>query len=150
MSTVSRSGSNANSFTLLDNRHARLSDYLGKVVVVDFWATYCPPCLMETPQLVDLHKRYEKDGLRIIGLNVGGPDDRPKVSDFIDRFKIPYTMGYPDSEMSNLYMSDNDVIPQTFVFDRKGRLIQRFIGYDESVPNQLEQLVKSALNEASN
>ena len=123
----------------------RPSDYAGKVLVLDFWATYCPPCREQTPHLIELQKRYGGQGLQVVGLNVGGDDDRPKIAGFVKEFKIPYPLGFPDEVMSQLYFSDNDAIPQTYIFDRKGRLVQRFIGYDSTMPAEVERIVKDAL-----
>lgn len=132
-------------FTLLDNRRMKLSDYSGKVLVLDFWATYCPPCREEIPQLIELQRRYGAQGLNIVGLNVGGPDDRPKVPEFVRTYRIQYTLGYPDQEMVDFYLADNDAIPQTLVFDRQGRLVKHFIGYDETMPEELERAIQTAL-----
>jgi thiol-disulfide isomerase/thioredoxin len=136
---------NANGFTLLDNRRVKLSDYAGEVVVLDFYATWCPPCREETPHLVELHKRYGAQGLRIIGLNVGGTEDRDQVPGFASEYGIPYALGFPDPEMSNLYLSDDDRIPQAFVFDRKGKLVKRFVSFDETMPAELERVIKTEL-----
>ncbi|HEY0004319.1 MAG TPA: TlpA disulfide reductase family protein [Pyrinomonadaceae bacterium] len=132
-------------FTLLDNRRMRLSDYKGSVVVLDFYATWCPPCRVETPHLVQLQRRYGPQGLNVIGLNVGGPDDKYKIPDYVKEFGIQYTLGFPDPEMTNLYLSDDDRIPQAFVFDRQGRLLKRFISYDDSMPAELERIIREAL-----
>ncbi|HEY0406526.1 MAG TPA: redoxin domain-containing protein [Pyrinomonadaceae bacterium] len=138
-----------NGFTLLDNSRQQLSNYAGEVVVLDFYATWCPPCREETPHLVELHKRYGAQGLRIIGLNVGGPDDRDKVPDFSSEYRIPYALGFPDPEMTSLYLSDDDRIPQAFVFDRKGKLVKRFVSYDETMPAELERVIKTQLAAAN-
>jgi thiol-disulfide isomerase/thioredoxin len=132
-------------FTLLDGRRMKMADYAGKVLVLDFWATYCPPCREEIPQLIELQRRFGPQGLSIVGLNVGGADDRPLVPEFVRSYRIQYTLGYPDTELVNLYLGDNDVIPQTIVFDRKGRLVKHFIGYDKTMPAELEQAIQSAL-----
>jgi thiol-disulfide isomerase/thioredoxin len=139
------SATGTQTFTLLDSRRARVSDYLGQVVVLDFYATWCGPCRIETPHLVELHHRYWRQGLRIVGLNVGGPEDRDKVPGYIEEFRIPYTLAYPDPAMSDLYLSDDDSIPQLFVFDRQGRLIKRFISYDDRMPAELDRIIQSAL-----
>lgn len=145
----STEGGSRNGFTLLDNRRMRLSDYAGSVVVLDFYATWCPPCREETPHLVELHKRYNAQGLQIIGLNVGGAEDRDKIPGFISEYQIPYALGFPDREMTNLYLSDDDRIPQAFVFDRKGNLVKRFISYDATMPAELERVIKTHLAEGS-
>ncbi|MGB9179443.1 MAG: TlpA disulfide reductase family protein [Pyrinomonadaceae bacterium] len=135
------------SWTLLDSRRVKLSDYAGQVVVLDFWATYCPPCREETPHLVELQRRYAQQGLRVIGLNVGGPEDRPKIADFLEQYKVQYPQGFPDEAMERLYFSTDDSIPQTVVFDRKGSQIKHFVGYDSTVPAQMERIVQAALAE---
>jgi cytochrome c biogenesis protein CcmG, thiol:disulfide interchange protein DsbE len=145
VTTSGGTSTNAQSFTLLDSRRARVSDYVGQVVVLDFYATWCGPCRISTPHLVEMHHRFAAKGLRIIGLNVGGTDDRAKVPDYVEEFRIPYMLGYPDPAMSQLYLSDDDRIPQAFVFDRKGRLVKRFISYDDSMPEELERIVQDAI-----
>jgi thiol-disulfide isomerase/thioredoxin len=123
----------------------RLADYAGSVVVLDFYATWCPPCREETPHLVELHKRYGAQGLRIIGLNVGGDDDRAKVPGFVNEYGIPYELGFPDREMASFYLSDDDSIPQAFIFDRKGNLVKRFISFGPAVPAEMERVIKAQL-----
>jgi thiol-disulfide isomerase/thioredoxin len=135
----------AQSFTLMDNQQAKLSDYEGKVVVLDFWATYCPPCLDEAPHLDALQRRYGAQGLQVIGLNVGGPDDRPEIPKFVERLNIKYALGFPEPEMTNLYMGSDSRIPQTVVFDRKGRILKHFVGYDETVKQELESTIEKAV-----
>jgi cytochrome c biogenesis protein CcmG/thiol:disulfide interchange protein DsbE len=137
-------------FTLMDNRRMRLSDFAGEVVVLDFYATWCPPCREETPHLVKLHQLYGAQGLRIIGLNVGGAEDRDKVPGFISDYGIPYALGFPDREMTSLYLSDDDRIPQAFVFNRQGKLVKRFISYDDTMPAELERVIKTELTASRN
>jgi thiol-disulfide isomerase/thioredoxin len=144
VATTARSGASTQGFTLLDNRRMRLSDYLGHAVVLDFWATYCPPCRDEIPHLVELQRRYAPEGLHVIGLNVGGADDQKLMPEFVEKFKMQYTLGVPDPGMTDLYMSGTS-IPQTLVFDRKGRLVKHFIGYDKTVSAELESAIKQAL-----
>jgi thiol-disulfide isomerase/thioredoxin len=137
---------NASTWTMLDGRRVKGSDFQGKVLVLDFWATYCPPCRDEVPHLIALQRRYKEQGLEVIGLNVGGPEDMPKVPDFIEEFGIQYALGYPDEQMSELFFADNSAIPQTYIYDRKGRLVKRFIGFDnETMPAELERVIQTAL-----
>jgi cytochrome c biogenesis protein CcmG/thiol:disulfide interchange protein DsbE len=137
---------NASTWTTLDGRRARGSDFQGKVLILDFWATYCPPCRDEVPHLIDLQRRYGAQGLHVVGLNVGGDEDRPKVPAFIEEFGIQYALGYPDPQMSELFFADNSAIPQTYVYDRQGRLLKKFVGFDrDTMPAELERLVQAAL-----
>ena len=94
---------------------------------------------------VGLQRHSSAQGLQVVGLNVGGPDDRIKVAAFAAEFNIPYPLGFPDKPLSDLFLSDNDTIPQTFVFDRGGQLVKRFIGYDDSMPKELERVIQAAL-----
>jgi len=124
-------------------QHVRLSDFRDKVIVLDFYATWCEPCRESIPHLVDLQKRYGPKGLQIVGLNVGGPEDYEKIPSFARAFQIQYQLGIPDPEMEELYMGDNSAIPQTLVIDTNGVILRRFIGYDESVAEELEQIIQS-------
>jgi thiol-disulfide isomerase/thioredoxin len=134
-------------WTQLDGRRAGLEDLRGQVVVLDFWATYCPPCREEIPHLVRLQKQLGSKGFKVVGLNVGGDEDRPKVPDFVKQYGIQYQLADPDDETIQLFLADNDAIPQTFVLDRRGRLVRHFVGYDDDVAAQLEQAVAEALAE---
>ena len=133
-------------WTQLDGRRAALEDYRGQVVVLDFWATYCPPCREEIPHLVELQKRFGPQGLKVVGLNVGGEEDRPKIPDFVKRYQIQYQLGSPDEDTVGLFLADDDRIPHTFVIDRQGRVVQDFVGYDEDAAADLEQAITTALS----
>ena len=143
--TAGGSSVNAQTFTLMDERQVKLSDYQGKVVVLDFWATYCPPCLEEAPHLDALQRRFGAQGLEVIGLNVGGPDDRPKIPEFVERLKINYALGFPEPEMTDLYMGGDSRIPQTIVFDRRGRVVKHFVGYDATISQELERTIQETV-----
>lgn len=133
-------------WTLASDQHLRLADYRDKIVVLDFYATWCEPCRVSTPHLVELQERYGPKGLQVVGLNVGGQEDYAEVPAFAREFHIPYQLGIPDEELENLYIGDNGAIPQTFVLDRAGRLVRRFVGYDDSVGDKLEEAIQKALN----
>jgi thiol-disulfide isomerase/thioredoxin len=132
-------------WTLENNQRARLADYKGKVVLLDFYATWCEPCRAETPRLVELHKQYAAQGLQVIGLNVGGADDRSEVPAYAKEFGIQYPLAFPDDEFADAYLGDNQNIPQAFVFDRSGNLVKRFVGYSESSAAELDRIVKASL-----
>ena len=128
-----------------NNRPAKLADYKGKVVVLDFYATWCEPCRAETPHLVDLQRLYGDKGLQVIGLNVGGDDDRAEVPKYAKQFGIEYPLAYPNDDLVNQLLSDNQEIPQAFIFGRDGKLVKRFIGFESSGATQLERVIQQAL-----
>ena len=136
-------------WTVGNNQRARLSDYKGKVVVLDFYATWCEPCRAETPRLVQMQRQYADQGLQIIGLNVGGADDRKEVPAFVKQFGIQYPLAIPDEELADAYLGDNQNIPQAFVFDRNGNMIKRFVGYSKNSGVELERVVKASLTSGS-
>jgi thiol-disulfide isomerase/thioredoxin len=147
---VASGGSPRGGWTQPDGRRVSLEDLRGQVVVLDFWATYCPPCREEVPHLLALQKRYGAQGLNVVGLNVGGDEDKPKVADFVKEFKISYQLGYPDDALASIVFAERDDIPQTYVFDRNGRLVERFFGYGPRVAEGLERAVQVALASKSN
>jgi len=128
-----------------DARRGKISDYRGRVLVLDLYATWCEPCRLSIPHLIALQRSYGGQGLQIVGLNVGGPDDRVKVADFAREFGIQYPLGFPDKSLEDLLLSDDESIPQTFVFDRRGQAVKRFIGYGESTADELEQTIRSEI-----
>jgi thiol-disulfide isomerase/thioredoxin len=135
----------AGTWAVGSNQAVKLADYKGKVVVLDFYATWCEPCRAETPRLVQLQKDHGASGLQVIGLNVGGDDDRSEVPAFAKEFGIEYPLGFPDDNLVDQYLSDNQSIPQAFVFDRNGDLVKRFVGYSATSGAELERVVKGAL-----
>lgn len=130
---------------LSDGRRAIFSEYKGQVLVLDFYATWCVPCRDSIPHLMGLHKKYEQQGLRIVGLNVGGPEDEAEVPGFAKEFGIQYALGKPNEDLVGLLLSDIDAIPQTFVFDRQGQLVDRLIGFGKESGARLDAAVESAL-----
>jgi thiol-disulfide isomerase/thioredoxin len=124
-------------------QRAKIGDYKGNVLVLDMYATWCLPCRESIPKLNDLQRRYGPKGLTVVGLNVGGPDDRVKVAAFARELGINYTLGFPDRQLTDFLMSDDESIPQTFLFDRKGMLIQRFIGFSDVGEGRLEKLIET-------
>jgi thiol-disulfide isomerase/thioredoxin len=133
-------------WVLSDGKRATVADYKGNVLVLDFYATWCAPCRQSIPRLMVLHKKYGPRGVRVVGLNVGGADDRIKVPGFAKELSIEYPLGSPDQMLTDLFLSDNQEIPQTFVFDREGQLKARFIGYEDSTGDGLEKVISALVD----
>jgi len=128
-----------------DGKRVVFSDYKGKVLILDFYATWCVPCRESIPHLIGLQKNFQSRGLQVVGLNVGGPDDEPLVPAFAKELGIQYPLAKPDEDLVRFLMSDSDAIPQTFVFDREGKLVQRFIGFDAEQGESIDRAVAGAL-----
>jgi hypothetical protein len=80
-------------------------------------------------------------------LNVGGADDRLKVAAFAKEMQIHYPLGFPDQALTDFFLSDNQTIPQTFVFGRDGQILKRFIGHDQSTGVELEKVIREAVKQ---
>jgi cytochrome c biogenesis protein CcmG/thiol:disulfide interchange protein DsbE len=132
----------------MDGRTIKLSDYRGKVLVIDFWATWCPPCQAETPELVKVAREDGPKGVEVVGLHIDdrGRSSPEKIRGFISQYQIPYTVGMATDDVFVAYLGrEDDTIPQTLVYNRDGKLIAHFVGYDPSNPNAVDQAVNKAL-----
>ena len=131
----------------------KLTDLRGKVVVVDFWGTFCPPCLKQVPQLVALNKKYKDQGLEIVGLSMDDKQaDQKLVNDFIKKFSVSYTIAYPSRIVTDAFLkgSEDDTgsppIPQLFIFGKDGKLLDHLVGErpDKGI-SYVEQVVAQQL-----
>jgi thiol-disulfide isomerase/thioredoxin len=104
----------------IEGRAVRLSDYRGKVVLINFWATWCPPCRAEMPDLVKLQREYGKDGLQIIGVTYP-PERRVRVRRFTRRLKVNYPIVLGTREMK-AGISPDETLPLTVIIDREGTI----------------------------
>src|SRR4029078_10573127 len=94
----------------------KLSNYSGKVLLVNLWATWCGPCRMETPELVKLHKEFQSRGVEMIGLSTEDPETSAEsVSDFIREYEVDYQIGWATREVAITLMQGRTSIPQSFV-----------------------------------
>ena len=115
-----------------------LADYKGKVVIIDFWATWCGPCRKGIPDLVDLKAKYG-DKIEIIGISVDDDRTVADVPGFLSENKVNYPVAYADQAVVNAY-GGIEAIPTSFVIDKEGNIIDKHVGLVE----------KSAYEEAIN
>jgi thiol-disulfide isomerase/thioredoxin len=140
------------SFPMLDGKRRRLADYAGKVMVVNVWATWCGPCRVEIPHLVELAGEFKQRGVEVIGLTTEDPaQDVEKVREFVKEFKINYPVGFANGEFALYLMQGRDAIPQAYVIGRGGRVHRHFIGFNaRTSPPQLRAALEEAVAAAGN
>ena len=116
-------------FRLLDiyGSERKLSDFEGKVVILDFWATWCPPCKAEIPHFIELYDKYKDKGLEIIGVALDWNADKVAAR-FAEENNINYTILLGNRDVTDLYGGIMS-IPTTFVIDRNGGIRKKYIGY---------------------
>ncbi|MGC8549457.1 MAG: TlpA family protein disulfide reductase [Acidobacteriaceae bacterium] len=129
-------GQQAPNFTLvnLQGKRVSLADYRGKAVVVDFWATWCGPCRMEIPWLVQLNKKYASQGLTVLGVatdtidsDTGEKDPHSAIAKFAQQHNMDYPILLADMKVANQY-GGIDSIPTTFFINRSGKVVASTVG----------------------
>ncbi|HEV2863611.1 MAG TPA: TlpA disulfide reductase family protein [Pyrinomonadaceae bacterium] len=129
----------------VDGKAFRLADFNDKVVVLDLWATWCGPCRLEIPHLVEMNDDYKGKGVEIIGLTTENPEtDAELVRDFAKEFKINYRLGWATADLARPIMRGSNSIPQTLVIAPGGRVLNRFRGFSP----QLAGMIRSAVDKA--
>jgi thiol-disulfide isomerase/thioredoxin len=135
----------------LDGDSISLNSILGegKPVLFDFWATWCGPCRVEIPHLKELHNKYGKDGLIVIGMNLESPDkDKQAVKDFVKQFGMEYQTVFAPGAIYRFLSGGAPAsrIPCTLVFGADGSLVRRMVGYNPRISkDMLNRAVEKAI-----
>jgi|SRR6516225_3761398 cytochrome c biogenesis protein CcmG/thiol:disulfide interchange protein DsbE len=111
--------------TLLDGKSSKLTDYRGKVVVLNFWATWCPPCVEETPGLIQLQRRIASRNGVVLGVSVD--EDEAAYRKFLQDHGINYPTSRDPSKKSALDYG-TVMYPETYIIDRQGKIARKIIG----------------------
>ena len=125
----------------INGRSLSLSDYKGKVVLLNFWATWCPPCRAEVPELIRWQKMYRGRGLQVIGVTYP-PQTLTEVRRFVRKAKLNYPVGLGTKEMRSLF-TQSDSLPMTIVISKDGRVRDIIEGI--LLPEEFEQKIKPLL-----
>ena len=118
------------------------SHHQGKVLLINFWATWCGPCREEIPDLVRLHDSYKGKGFTVIGISLD--DSRRVVRRFVQRLGIPYPMAMGNSKTARAFGGVFGV-PQSFLVDRKGRIVKSYMGLTD--PGNIERDITALLGD---
>lgn len=153
---VLRQEANAPQFALRDinGRIVRLSNYRGKVVLINFWATWCPPCRVEVPDLIRLQREHGKEGLQIIGITYP-PERKGRVQKFARSLNVNYPIILGTHQLKASFSSE-ETLPLTIVIDRDGRVSHIISGillreeFEEKIKPLLMQKEGEKLNAKSN
>jgi thiol-disulfide isomerase/thioredoxin len=117
-----------------------LEEHRGKIVLVNFWATWCPPCRQETPDLVRVYERYRGRGVTIAGITM---DDHPAkvVPRFVEQFGVEYPVLVPPA--NSLITESIESLPTSFLVDREGRIARTWVGllHEEELVRNIEELI---------
>jgi thiol-disulfide isomerase/thioredoxin len=125
----------------LEGNTINFSDFRGKVVIVDFWATWCHPCLIEIPHFIELYNTYSLEGLEIIGIAMqsGSPEDVIKK---VQELNINYTVVMGNNEVAQKFGGIQG-FPATFVMDKKGKVAKKYLGALPNIKELLESDIKT-------
>ncbi len=133
-------------FTLKDvaNKPVNLSAFKGKVILLDFWATWCGPCKIEIPWFIEFQQKYAKDGLQVIGVSVD--DTLDKLKPYVEKAKMNYVVlqGLDHDDMQDAY-GPMFGIPVTAIISRDGKICAKHTGLSskDAFENEIRALLKS-------
>jgi thiol-disulfide isomerase/thioredoxin len=146
-------GKPAPPFTLedLSGKKVSLSDFKGHALAINFWATWCAPCKVETPWLIDLRNQYAAQGFEVLAVSADDidrkdprkfSDEKQEIARFVQKMRMPYPVLIDGGSVADLY-GDLDALPTTFFLDRNGVVVAAQMGMTSK--DEIERNIKKAL-----
>ena len=123
-----------------------LKSLRGKVILVDFWGTFCEPCKKSFPKLQDLNTKFATSGLQIVGISEDEADDKDKIPGFADTYGAKFTLGW-DEDKSIAKSYKPQTMPSSFIIDRKGVVRYAHVGYHDGEEVEVEKEIKELLGQ---
>ena len=140
-------GAKAPDFTLtgIDGKAYTLSSFRGRVVVVDFWATWCPPCQASIPVFNRIYETFKGQGVVVLGVSINSsPGSMAKIRQFAKDYKVQYPLLWDNNNVADAYGVQS--IPTAFVIDKNGNISERHLGYSygefQEFSSEIEGLLK--------
>lgn len=128
-----------------DSGQVALGDFKGRVVLVDFWASWCGPCRQSFPWLNEMQSRHGGDGFVVIGVNLD--EERSAAQRFLKELPASFRIGYdPEGKVAESYQVKG--MPSSYLIDRQGRMRVAHVGFREKDKQALETEIKALLNES--
>jgi cytochrome c biogenesis protein CcmG/thiol:disulfide interchange protein DsbE len=132
------------SLKTLTGEEMSLAKNKGKILLIDFWATWCGPCREAIPHLVHLHKTYRGQGLEVVGLSMDKGD--PKTVDhFVESLDIPYPIAIAPEEIARAYGVNG--LPTTVLIDKEGQIREKIVGFNTAIAKKIESRVVELISE---
>jgi len=126
----------------LSGKTVRSADFKGKVVILDFWATWCPPCRAEIPGFIELQKKYQAQGLAIVGVSVDQAST-DSIRSFVQKQGLNYPVVQSDEKIEAAY-GGIEGLPTTFIIDWAGHIVKRHLGFTDQA--EFEKEIKPLLS----
>jgi len=133
------------SLKTLEDQEITLSELKGKVVLLDFWATWCGPCKESIPHLVQIYKSNQKKGLELIGMSMDKKGEVDTVRHFVRSMDIPYPIIMTPEEVARNYGISG--LPTTIVIDKKGKIREKIVGFNSSIAREMAAKVVELASE---
>lgn len=133
--------------TDLDGNTFKLSDHRGKVVILNFWAVWCPPCQIETPHLVSLYDKYRDKGLVVLGIAISSGNNK-KIREKVKEWGIHYpVINWDDFPSVQRSFQEVRAVPTSYIINQEGKFFKHYVGFSATTMSELEKDIKTLLKQ---